>query len=51
MKCGPGLYYFDTDKSDKPLVQSSSFISTFKEKNHILVDVKFKDWIEITTYK
>ena len=32
LKCGPGLYYFDAAKSDKPPVKSSSFISTVKEK-------------------
>ena len=32
LKCGTGLYYFDTSKSNKPPVNYYSFLSTVKDK-------------------
>ena len=31
LKCGPGLYYFNTDKPNKPPVNDYSFLSTIKD--------------------
>ena len=51
LKCGTVLYYFDTAKANKSPVNTYSFLSTVKDKNHILVDLKLKERIDLVTYK
>ena len=42
LKYGTVMYYFDTTKSNKYPVNAYSFLSTVKDKNHILFGVKFE---------
>ena len=46
---GPGLYYFDTAKSNKPPVNAYSFLSTVKDRKYILIHIKLKERIELAT--
>ena len=50
-KCGTGIYYFDTNKSNKSPFSSYISLSIVKFKNHILVDVELKEWMDILTQK
>ena len=51
LKLVPVVYYFDTTKSNKSPVNTYSLLSTGKDQNHILVDVKLKEHIELVPYK
>ena len=42
LKCGPGLYYFDTDKSNKYPGNNYSFLSTVKDNESHLIRIELE---------